>query len=199
MPTKKQLANLKRAVAAHVAEGFSDRDDIVGRFTEDPDEEEYGELDEEAVEKLVDQSIRAHHRKQAKWTTPTDCDKLDAAFKALERKGVVARQNFTCCSTCGHHEIWDEIKATRAKRKVLGYAFYHMQDTESAVDGGGIYVKFAAVENDDVKKRVVGQKITDALTAAGLKPRWDGDPNCAIAVKVKWRKRRTDQLSKRKS
>jgi hypothetical protein len=198
MPTKTQLANLKRAIAAHVAEGFSDRADIVGRFTEDPDEEEYGELDEEAFEKLVDQAIRAHHTRQAKWPTPTDCDKLDAAFKALERKGVVARQNFTCCSNCGHHEIWDEIKETRTKRKVIGYAFYHMQDTQAAVDGGGIYVKYSAVENDEVKKRLIGQKVVDALTAAGLKPGWDGDPGCAIEVRVKWRKRRKDKLSKGK-
>jgi cytochrome c556 len=199
MPTKKQLANLKRAVAAQVAEGFTEADEIVMGFVEDADEEEYGELDEEEVETLVDQSIRAHHRKQVRWKLPTDCDKLDAAFKALERKGVVARQHFTCCSNCGHHEIWDEIKEVRAKRKVVGYAFYHMQDTQAAVDGGGIYVKFSAVEDDDVKKRVVGQKVVDSLTAAGLKPRWDGNPNCAIAVSLKWRKRRTDKPSKGKS
>jgi hypothetical protein len=196
MPTQKQLANLKRAVVAHVAEGFSTRVDIVGRFTEDPDEDEYGELDEEAVEKLIDQAILAHHVKQAKWGTPTDCDRLDAAFKSLERKGVVAWQNFTCCSNCGHHEVWDEIKEMQKKRKVIGYAFYHMQDTESAVDGGGIYVKYAAVENDDEKKKVSGQKVVDALTATGLKPDWDGDPGCAVAVKLKWRKRRKDKLPK---
>lgn len=198
MPTKTQLANLKRGIAAQVAEGFTEADEIVMGFVEDPDEEEYGELDEEAVEKLVDQAIRAHHVKQTKWPPPTDCDKLDAAFKALERKGIVARQHFTCCSNCGHHEIWDEIKEAQAKRKVIGYAFYHMQDTQSAVDGGGIYVKFAAVENDDVKKRLVGQKIVDALTTTGLKPRWDGDPGCAIAVRLKWRKRRKDKPSKGK-
>jgi hypothetical protein len=198
VPTKKQLANLKRAAAAYVAEGFSDRADIIARFTDDPDEEEYGEVDEEAVEALVDLALRAHHTKQKRWKLPTDCDKLDTAFKSLERKGVVARQNFTCCSNCGHHEIWDEVKQTRAKGKVIGYAFYHQQDTEAAVDGGGIYVKFAAVENDDVKKRLVGQKVVDSLTAAGLKPRWDGDPGCAVAVKLKWRKRRKDKMPKRK-
>ncbi len=197
MPTKKQLANLKRGIAAHVAEGFSTRGAIVDRFTEDPDEEEYGEVEGATVKALVDQAVRAHHTKQARWTTPTDCDKLDSAFKSLERKGVVARQNFTCCSNCGHHEIWDEIETAREKKRtVIGYAFYHMQDTESAVDGGGIYVKFSAVENDDVKKRLVGQKVVDALTAAGLKPDWDGDPGDAIAVKVKWRKRRKDRLTK---
>ncbi|MCU0702511.1 MAG: hypothetical protein MUF18_00780 [Fimbriiglobus sp.] len=64
--------------------------------------------------------------------------------------------------------------------------------------GGGIYVKFAAIEDDDVKKRLVGQKIADALTAAGLKPKWGGDPNTAVFVKLKWRKRRKDRVPKRK-
>jgi hypothetical protein len=95
MPTKKQLAELKQDITAAVSEGFSSRDDILDRFVEDPDEETYGELDEDEVERLVDAAILAHHRKQAKWTAPTDCDRLDVAFKALNRQGVVARQNFT--------------------------------------------------------------------------------------------------------
>lgn len=192
MPTKKQIANLTRAVAAQVAEGFSEADEIVMEFVENPDEAEYGEVDEAAVEKLVAGAVRTHQAKQRWWRTPTDCDKLDAAFDALDRRGVVARQHFTCCSTCGHSEIWDEVKTSRKRRKVVGYAFYHMQDTQSAVDGGGIYVKYAAVDNDDAKKKRIGQQVVDALTAAGLKPRWDGDPNCAVFVPVKWRKRRID-------
>lgn len=197
MSTKKQLANLKRAIVAHVAEGFSTRNDIVGRFTEDPDEEEYGEVDDALVEKLVDQAVRAHHAKQAKWTTPTDCDKLDAAFKALERNGVVARQNFTCCSNCGEAEIGGEMAEVKGRgRKVIGYAFYHMQDTQSAVDGGSIYIKYGASEITDDNTRMIGRKIAAALTAAGLKPDWDDDPNTAIRVKLKWRKRRKDRLPK---
>ena len=53
MPTKKQLAALKKSIAAHVAEGFSPRSSIVGRFTEDLDEETYGEHEEAAVETEV--------------------------------------------------------------------------------------------------------------------------------------------------
>jgi hypothetical protein len=194
VPTKKQLANLKRGIAAHVAEGFSTRRAIADSFIEDPDEEEYGEVDEKVVAALVDQAVRAHHAKQATWTDPTDCDKLDAAFLALVRQGVVARQHFTCCSNCGHAEIGMEIDAERPKRAVVGYAFYHMQDTQSAVDGGNIYIKYGAVSADRVEREAVALRITDALTAAGLKSRWNGDPDTAIVVKLKWRKRRKDRL-----
>jgi hypothetical protein len=195
MPTKKQLAELKKDIAAHVAEGFSSRAAIVGRFTEDPDEESYGELDEGAVEKMVDQAIAAHHAKQATWSKPTDCDKLDVVFRSLNRKGILARQNFSCCSNCGHYEMESELKDPK-HRRVTGYAFYHLQDTESAVEGGGIHLKYDAVVNDPVKKRLIGQTITDALTAAGLKPDWDGNPDTAVYVPVKWKKRRKDRLKK---
>jgi hypothetical protein len=195
VPTKKQLAELKKAIAAHVAEGFSSRANIVGRFTEDLDEEEYGEHDEAAVERYVEEAIRAHHVKQATWTTPTDCDKLDAAFRSLNRKGIIARQNFSCCSTCGHYEMGLELKGPR-RRRMTGYAFYHIQDTESAVEGGGVYIKFGATSSDRVGNEAVGLKVTDSLTAAGLMHEWNGDPDTAVFVPLKWKKRRKDRLKK---
>lgn len=197
MPTKKQLAELKKAIAAHVAEGFSSRADILGRFTEDLDEETYGEHEESAVEWYVEEAILAHHAKQATWTKPTDCDKLDAAFRALNRNGVLARQNFSCCSNCGEAEIGGEMaEAKGGGRRVVGYAFYHMQDTESAVAGHGIYIKYGATKVDATQTKLIGRKIADTLTAAGLKPEWDGDPGTCVVVPLKWRKRRQDRLKK---
>jgi hypothetical protein len=200
VPTKKQLVELKKDIAAHVAEGFSSRTDIVGRFTEDLDEEAYGEHDEASVKGYVEEAIRAHHAKQAMWTKPTDCDKLDAAFRSLNRKGVLARQNFSCCSNCGEAEIGGEMNEAKANgRKVIGYAFYHMQDTESAVMGHGIYIKYGAAKVDAALTKVIGQKIFDALTAAGLKPNWNGKPDTCVVVALKWKKRRKDRLPKAKT
>jgi hypothetical protein len=71
-----------------------------------------------------------------------------------------------------------------------------MQDVEAAVASGGIYIKYDAAENDPVKKKLIGQKIVKALTAAGLKPKWDGDPDTAVFVPMKWKKRRKDRLKK---
>jgi hypothetical protein len=199
VPTKKQLAELKKAIAAHVAEGFSSRTDIVGRFTEDPDEEAYGEHDEAAVGRYVEEAIRAHHAKQATWTEPTDCDKLDVAFRSLNRKGVIARQNFSCCSNCGEAEIGGEMNEAKENgRKVIGYAFYHMQDKESAVEGHGIYIKYGAAVVDETRTRLIGEKIMAALTDAGLKAKWNGKPDTCVVVPMKWRKRRKDRMSKAK-
>jgi hypothetical protein len=60
------------------------------------------------------------------------------------------------------------------------------------VAGGSIYIKFDSVEDDATKKKTVGQLIVDALSRAGLKPEWNGDPETAVRVRLKWRKRRAD-------
>jgi hypothetical protein len=202
MPTKAEIeAELRKRIAAVVVEGFSDREDIIGQLAESA-QDEYGRDDlEPLVEKLTDAALAEHHRKQAKWKGLTDNDRLDRAFEMLERAGIVARQNFTCCSNCGHYEIGDEIKAARKKRRpVSGYAFYHMQDTESAVEGGGIYIKYDTLTSDDEKKKQVGRKIVEALEESDLDAVWNGDPNTAILVRLKWQKRRpADELEELKA
>ena len=37
--------------------------------------------------------------------------RVDEALAALEAEGVISRQNFSCCGSCGSSEIWDEIAA----------------------------------------------------------------------------------------
>ncbi|XBH20376.1 hypothetical protein V5R04_08955 [Jonesiaceae bacterium BS-20] len=46
------------------------------------------------------------------------------AFAELAEIGVVARENFTCCGTCGSTEIWNEHDESRQWR---GYLYYHSQ------------------------------------------------------------------------
>lgn len=196
MASKAIENELRRRIEAAVVQGFDERDEIIMAETEAA-EDEYDRDDlEPLVTRLTDEALAAHHRKQARWKGETDCDRLDAAFEELERQGIVARQNFTCCSTCGHYEIGDEIKVAKKQKKrpapVSGYAFYHMQDTESAVEGGGIYIKYDTLKGDDEKKTAVGQQIVDVLQAAGLKTEWSGNPNEGVYVRVKWRRRRDE-------
>src|SRR5882762_7412606 len=85
---------------------------------------------------VAERSLAAHIAQQASWHGPTDCDRLDAAFAALDRVGIVARQHFSCCCTCGAHEIHDEMnQAEKAGTPSRGYTFFHVQDTEHAMGG----------------------------------------------------------------
>jgi hypothetical protein len=188
---QKTLKEMRDSIRREVAAGFDDPDDIiegvVERFSDQADEEEL----RPQAERLIRQAVRAHLRAQATWPKTTDCDRLDAAFADLEASGVVARQNFTCCQNCGHGEIGGEIAEVRdAGREVHGYTFYHMQDTEAAVDGRGLYLAYGALDAGDKALVAVGQEIVKALRRHKLKPRWNGRGSERIFVPLAWKRRR---------
>jgi hypothetical protein len=73
---------------------------------------------------------------------------------------------------------------------VRGYAFYHSQDTDAAVDSGGLYLAYGGVASDEDDDVAVGGAIEDALQRNGLRTDWNGNPRRRIYVEVEWRRRR---------
>ncbi len=175
---------LKDTIARRVAEGFDRQADIVESAMDAGEEKP----DKALVKKMITDAFAAHKKAQTTWRGRTDCDRLDAAFDDLEKDGIVARQNFTCCQSCGSYEIGDEIDAAKKKGAVIGYTFYHQQDTESAADGCGLYLLYGALKAKDAKR--VAKAIVGALKGAGLKTTWDGDLGTRILVEMNWKKRR---------
>lgn len=134
-----QQVEVRDFVRRQVRDGFTPLDGIVASA---PEMFEDGEP--EAIRTLAATALREElallETEQRGWPAETDCDRLDRAFAELERAGVVARQNFTCCQTCGHAEIGDEGDKLKAPGgRIRGYTFYHSQDTESAVEGQSLY------------------------------------------------------------
>jgi hypothetical protein len=161
---------------------------------------------------VVGDALLEHHRRQSQWSQPTDCDRLDRAFVRLGRSGIIGRHDFTCCQTCGHAEIephlWFASKVSTAP--IWGYVFYHMQDTDRAVQGGRLFLRFGAFDGGGgggARQRhpglraaedaatACGREIVAALTAEGLcPPEWPGeDPGTAISVQLRWMRRRDPQ------
>jgi hypothetical protein len=135
-------------------------------------------------------ALVAHAEAQKQWTT-TDCDRLDASFAQLEAHGILARQDFSCCQNCGHGEMWDLAQSALAEdRPVRGYAFYHHQDTESAVEGGGLYLAYGSVTEGDEALTGIGHEIVGALRSNGLHVTWDGTTKKRIVVSLDWKRRR---------
>jgi hypothetical protein len=93
------LAEMRDFIARRVYEGFDDPEHIIESAVEvtesvmDPEELEVH------AERITTELIEEHRHQQSEWQGPTDCDRLDQAFEALEEEGIVARQNFTCCQT----------------------------------------------------------------------------------------------------
>ena len=143
------------------------------------------------VSRITAELIEEHRRDQTTWTTPTDCDKLDTAFANLEQQGIVARQNFACCQNCGHAEIGAEIENARKIRKIKGYTFYHMQDTESASETGTLWLAYGSLSGKEDDSLTVGHAIAKAIRAEGLTVNWDGSLSTRICVvKMDWKRRR---------
>jgi hypothetical protein len=124
---------------------------------------------------------------QETWTEPTDPDRLERAFAALEQAGIVARENFACCQGCGMAEIGAEMDD---EPTVRGFVFFHHQCTRSAAQGHGLSLHYGGFDGSEESARAVGQEVVAALTAAGLSTRWDGDPGKAIdVIPLEWHKR----------
>ncbi|MFI6372066.1 DUF6891 domain-containing protein [Streptomyces sp. NPDC050546] len=124
---------------------------------------------------------------QESWSEPTDPDRLERAFAALDRAGIVAREDFTCCRGCGMAEIGAEADG---KPGVRGFVFFHHQGTRGAAEGHGLSLYYGGFDGAEETTKAVGHEVVAALAAAGLSTQWDGDPGKAIdVVPMEWRKR----------
>ncbi|NUT48379.1 MAG: hypothetical protein HOV94_13870 [Saccharothrix sp.] len=141
-----------------------------------------------AARAVVERVWRERSAEQEGWPASTEVDRLFGVFDALDRDGIVARADFTCCQTCGHAEIGDE-----AGEGARGYVFFHRQDTESAVEGGGVWLAYGAFgEHADhaAADEAVAREVVAALAASGLPVEWNGSARTRIKVgPMAWLKR----------
>ena len=179
-------------IAALVRTGAHDRDRLIEIFTEEMYEP--GELDAGAVAAEVDAQFAAHAEEQKDYPETTDCDRLDAAFAALNARGVVALQNAGETQSDGFEE---SRRVGRARidaggERPVGYCFYHGQDLERAAAGGPLYLAFGpsrASEERTVGVEI-GEMIREELERAGLTVEWDGTFNARICLPdLNWQKR----------
>ena len=184
-------ADLHTFIAYRVREGFESEDQILENAMAHAQESYSLEIPQAEVEQLVAELLAAHRAEQATWELPTDCDRLDQAFAALNQRDIVARQDFSCCTACGHLDIWDEITEVEKKQPVEGYVFYHFQCTEQAMESGRLMMAFGSVADDWQSLEDVAYTIVQELIIAGLDAKWKGCVNSAIIVEgLVWRRRR---------
>lgn len=156
--------------------------------------EEHEDADADAVTRICEQEIdaafAAHLAAQSSWPEVTDCDRLDRAFETLNAGGIVAEHDFTCCQNCGLAEIGDPIQAAiDGGVDVSGFAFYHAQDTDAAVEGHGLHLTYGHVDGGETSGVAIGRIVVNALNAAGLETAWDGTFGKRIHVRLDWQRR----------
>ncbi|MFF4579293.1 DUF6891 domain-containing protein [Streptomyces sp. NPDC001373] len=134
---------------------------------------------------LVDRLWRERVAEQAGWTDETDPERLARAFGALDAAGITARENFTCCRSCGLAEIW-----AAGAEDARGFVFFHSQGTEGVAGGGDLHLLYGGFEPDEALTASVGREVVAALDGAGLAWEWNGSAHDAIRVTgLDWRKR----------
>lgn len=139
---------------------------------------------------ILDEELAVHLAAQRDWPTVTDCDRLDASLAELEQRGIMCRQNFTCCGTCGIAAIVDLMEAQqKSGTAVRGYAFFHEQDTECAVDGSCLYLNYGSESGENEEAVAIGGEVAESLRLHGLDVHWNGTIGKRIAVVLDWKRR----------
>jgi hypothetical protein len=186
------LEDLRSFIAYQMREGFDSAHEIIENAAHYASEQHGRDDLQPTIKQIAAELMAAHRAEEADWEGPTDCDRLDEAFSALNRRGIVARQNFSCCNNCGFEEIWDEVEKAEKADPVEGYVFYHFQCIERAIESGELPMAYGSVEEDEEALRRVATAVVAELRGAGLSASWEGTAEHPILVKdIVWRRRRS--------
>jgi hypothetical protein len=93
------IDEMQRYIQRKIAAGFYSPEDIPGFAVETFSDQQTPEVLRPIAERLTREAVAAHLGAQEQWPVVTDCDLLDRTFGELDRAGIVARQDFTCCQT----------------------------------------------------------------------------------------------------
>jgi hypothetical protein len=112
--------------------------------------------------------------------------KLSAAFRAMRKEGLVARQNFSCCGSCANYElatIIDELPAEK-KATTKGYVFYHNQDADHMrrPNFDGLYLGYSSSDGNNCSD--IAQIVVACIQRAGLTAEWNGEITTRIFAKM---------------
>lgn len=188
---QKALDEMRRYIRRDVAAGFHSENEIRSGVVELLADDYAPDELEPYAKQIAHEEMESHFQEQLTWPEVTDCNRLDAAFIELERSGIVARQDFSCCGNCGSGEIWDEMEAAgRRGLRVRGYIFYHMQDTEAAVEGQGVYLNYGAVTEGEAAALEIAREVVATIQRHDLAVVWDGTWQKRIGVRLDWKRRR---------
>lgn len=167
-----------------------DRAELITIFREEMYEP--GELDVNDIEAQVDASMAALTQEQLSWPPITDFDRLESAFAELNDSGVLALFDAGYTQSDGHEDFQTALENHDAPANVIGYCFYHGQDAERAVEGGGLFLAFGPKDpkDEETKGAEIGRLVRDALEREGLKVDWNGAFSKRIFLpEFKWQRR----------
>ena len=114
--------------------------------------------------------------------------KLKQTFKALRKRGLLARMNFSCCRNCAGYDM-TAMAVTQVKKgkAVAGCVFYTRQDEADLQRGNGVYLSYGPLESKELgqigeSSEQVGQMVAEECRLVGLEVDWDGTGSQCIYI-----------------
>lgn len=145
--------------------------------------------DEKLVRKAAKREFDAKLAAEKTWPEQTDCDLLERAFAALEKRGILCLQNAGYTMEDGHQEAFAVMSDTQDD-SFMGYSFFHGQDLERAIKGEGLMLAFDHVAGEVPEKVEVGRILKEELERVGFEVAWNGTPDERICIpKIQWHRR----------
>lgn len=141
------------------------------------------------VMRLVDEELAKKRQEEGSWSKETDCDRLDVAFDALLAQGIVALHGAGLTMSDGHTAVAEYVHYNSSDA-LYGYCFYHWQDMDAAVRGGGLMLAFGALNDDELRAVEIGRRIQAECERVGLKVAWSGSSSERIDLpEFRWQRR----------
>lgn len=175
---------LEEMIIDHIKGGFLSDDEILESCVEYLEDNYPDECEHIAEADLLD-IIEMLREKFQNTGSQENFLKLDAAFQALRKQGIVALHCAGYTQSDGFEDCNEVASELHEKgEKVVGCCFYTEQELEHMLhkDGPLFYFSFGNYFEKPTAEEV-GQMIAAELEAAGLCVQWNGTAETKIAVK----------------
>jgi hypothetical protein len=149
------------------------------------------EVDQSWLRDVIAAEVAVKREAEQTWPSVTDCDRLDRAFQALQRQGIIALHRAGFTQSDGLEEVEDDYHEAGGEASgYSGHCFYTEQDQRRALDGSGMCIGFGHLSGDDAKGVKVGHMLRAALEAEGFSVEWNGTIGSRLFVKgFRWQRR----------
>lgn len=152
-----------------------------------------GKLEVPWLRKEVKKEVARKKAEEATWPATTDCDRLDKAFAAMEKAGLVVEQDAGLTKSDGLEivtEAYEDAVEDGEADGIVGYCYYHGQDLDRVMASGDLWLAFGGFDGDQKRSVEISGLVKGALEDAGFAAQWSGSVHERILVRgIRWQRR----------
>jgi hypothetical protein len=141
-----------------------------------------------AIHAAIDAAFEQKTLEEAQWPEITDCDRLYAAFAALEEQGICALHSAGVEISDGYSVV---AEAEYQKKDAYhGYCFYVADDISGALQWHHLYISFGSMDDSPVNGVMIGKQVREALIGHGFQVDWDETIGKRLLIpEIRWQRR----------